>query len=56
MSGAGGELQYPPTYSVENYIYLHTPKVDARQFATMQTGNAFDMHSGIKERQTNFAG
>lgn len=28
--GAGGKLRYPPPYSVEEFIPLHIPKMDAR--------------------------
>lgn len=54
--GTGGELRYPPSYSVEDYIRLHALEIDARRFAIVQTGEALAMRAGLEKRKTVIAG
>lgn len=50
--GAGGELQNPLLDSVARYTRLYIPKIDARYFAIIPTGEAFTIRAGDEKWET----
>lgn len=54
--GTGGDLLYAPPYSVEEFICIHVPKIDARRFLMMPAGEVFVVRAGPEDRQAAFAG
>lgn len=54
--GTGGEIRCTQLYSVEKYIRLHTPKIDARRFAIMPTEEVLELRSGREDLETAFTG
>lgn len=53
--GKAGKLRFLPPYNVEEYIHLHLPKIDARSFAIMPSGEMFVMRTCPEEQETAFA-
>lgn len=53
---AGGELRYPPLYRVEDLIGFPVPKVDARRFKMMRSGEPLSIRSVYVEWEAVFSG
>lgn len=54
--GTGGEVRYPQSYSADENIRLHIPKMAERRFSITPTVDAFTIHGSLGELETSVAG
>lgn len=50
-----GEVQYPPSNNVEEYIHLHIPRIAPRWFAIMPSEDGFAMRATLEKQGTALA-